>query len=238
MAPPVPTQAAQPWATPPTPEGGAEGGGLGGEEDGEDVEGEAGEAGEAGDEGGEGDEGDEGDEGGEGAEGGEGDDGPEWLPGSRSDGAARRRGSAAGGKAHAAATKASKVTPKKAKATKAARAASAAKVTATKFDVLITSYEVVREELVHLKKIEWRYMIVDEAHCLKKKDSQLAADLRALQPRHLHLLTGTPLQNNTSELWALCHVLDPAHFASLPAFLEQYGHGVRHSLPAARAPHP
>jgi chromodomain-helicase-DNA-binding protein 7 len=40
------------------------------------------------------------------------------------------------------------------------------------------------------------------------------------------LLTGTPLQNNTSELWALCHVLDPLRFASLPAFLEQYGHGV------------
>ena len=51
----------------------------------------------------------------------------------------------------------------------------------------------VREELAHLKKIEWRYMVVDEAHRLKSKDSPLAADLRALQPRHLHLLTGTPL---------------------------------------------
>ena len=81
-------------------------------------------------------------------------------------------------------------------------------------------------------------MVVDEAHRLKSKDSPLAADLRALQPRHLHLLTGTPLQNNTSELWALCHVLDPLRFASLPGFLEQYGHGVGHSLPAAPAPHP
>ena len=98
--------------------------------------------------------------------------------------------------------------------------------------------QVVREELAHLKKIEWRYMVVDEAHRLKSKDSPLAADLRALQPRHLHLLTGTPLQNNTSELWALCHVLDPLRFASLPGFLEQYGHGVGHSLPAAPAPHP
>merc|ERR1712091_370772 len=81
-------------------------------------------------------------------------------------------------------------------------------------------------------------MVVDEAHRLKSKDSPLAADLRALEPRHLHLLTGTPLQNNTSELWALCHLLDPVRFVSLPAFLELYGHGVGHSLPASRASRP
>ena len=123
MTPPVPTQAAQLWEMPPAPEAGHLGG--------EDGEGEAGEAGEAGD---------EGDEGGEGAEGGEGEEGDgslEWLPGTCGDGEVRRRGGAAGGEAHAAATKATKATK-----AKAARAAREAKVTTTKFDVLITSYEV------------------------------------------------------------------------------------------------
>ena len=92
-----------------------------------------------------------------------------------------------------------------------------------------------REELAHLKRIEWQYMVVDEAHRLKSKDSPLAADLRALQPRHLHLLTGTPLQNNTSELWALCHFLDPGRFASLPDFLEQFGHGSSGQTAPARS---
>ena len=143
-------------------------------------------------------------------------DDDEWVPGARGAKPKGRQG-AAGRKARGGAP--------------AAR-------TSTKFDVLITSYEVVKEELTELRKIAWRYMVVDEAHRLKSKDSALAVDLRALKPAHFHLLTGTPLQNNTSELWALCHFLDAAQFPSLPAFLAEYGHGVGHGLPAERASRP
>ena len=145
-----------------------------------------------------------------------GDDDDEWVPGARG-AKPKGRQAAAGGKARGG--------------TPVAR-------TSTKFDVLITSYEVAKDELAELRKIAWRYMVVDEAHRLKSKDSALAADLRALKPAHFHLLSGTPLQNNTSELWALCHFLDAAQFPSLPAFLAEYGHGVGHGLPAERASRP
>lgn len=92
-----------------------------------------------------------------------------------------------------------------------------------KFHALITSYEVVKQDLEKLKKIHWRYLVVDEAHRLKNKDSALAQDLRTLKIEHMHLLSGTPLQNNTTELWALLHFLDPNLFPTLDGFLEDFG---------------
>ena len=43
------------------------------------------------------------------------------------------------------------------------------------------------------------------------------------QVEHMHLLTGTPLQNNMTELWALLSFLDAQRFSSLDAFLAEYG---------------
>ena len=92
-----------------------------------------------------------------------------------------------------------------------------------KFHALITSYEVIKQDLAVLKKIPWRYMVIDEAHRLKNKDSALANDLRQLSVEHMHLLSGTPLQNNTTELWALLNFLDPALFKSLDDFHAEFG---------------
>ena len=92
-----------------------------------------------------------------------------------------------------------------------------------KFHVLITSYETIKQDLNELRKVPWRYMVVDEAHRLKNKDSALAQDLRTLRVEHLHLLSGTPLQNNTTELWSLLSFLDAQLFPSLDAFLADFG---------------
>jgi chromodomain-helicase-DNA-binding protein 7 len=92
-----------------------------------------------------------------------------------------------------------------------------------KFHVLITSYEVIKQDLHVFKKIPWRYVVIDEAHRLKNKDSALAADLRTISMEHMHLLSGTPLQNNTTELWALLYFLDRQLFPSLDEFLAEFG---------------
>ena len=92
-----------------------------------------------------------------------------------------------------------------------------------KFHALITSYEVIKQDLAVFKRIPWRYMVIDEAHRLKNKDSALANDLRQLNVEHMHLLSGTPLQNNTTELWALLFFLDPSLFPSLDGFLAEFG---------------
>ncbi|KAK8923556.1 CHD3-type chromatin-remodeling factor PICKLE [Platanthera zijinensis] len=64
----------------------------------------------------------------------------------------------------------------------------------TKFDVLLTSYEMINMDSVSLKPINWKCMIVDEGHRLKNKESKLFLQLKLFNAKHRVLLTGTPLQ--------------------------------------------
>jgi hypothetical protein len=61
---------------------------------------------------------------------------------------------------------------------------------------------------------QWNYLIIDEAHRLKNEASQFSTTVRMLNTKHRLLLTGTPLQNNLHELWALLNFLLPDIFAS------------------------
>ncbi|XP_011622141.1 CHD3-type chromatin-remodeling factor PICKLE isoform X2 [Amborella trichopoda] len=91
-----------------------------------------------------------------------------------------------------------------------------------KFDVLLTSYEMINFDTPSLKPIKWECMIVDEGHRLKNKDSKLFQILKQYTTKHRVLLTGTPLQNNLDELFMLMHFLDAGKFASLEEFQEEF----------------
>jgi len=93
----------------------------------------------------------------------------------------------------------------------------------TKFHLLITTYEVVMKDINVLSKIRWRALVVDEAHRLKNKKSRLFADLGTVPRDFCLLLTGTPLQNSTEELWALLNFCERASFASKELFTRQFG---------------
>ncbi|EAW24805.1 putative SNF2 family helicase/ATPase [Aspergillus fischeri NRRL 181] len=86
------------------------------------------------------------------------------------------------------------------------------------FDVCITSYEMVLREKAHLKKFAWEYIIIDEAHRIKNEESSLAQIIRVFNSRNRLLITGTPLQNNLHELWALLNFLLPDVFGDSEAF--------------------
>ncbi|KAK4503968.1 hypothetical protein PRZ48_004883 [Zasmidium cellare] len=87
-----------------------------------------------------------------------------------------------------------------------------------KFDVCITSYEMILREKSHLKKFAWEYIIIDEAHRIKNEESSLAQIIRIFNSRNRLLITGTPLQNNLHELWALLNFLLPDVFGDSEAF--------------------
>lgn len=87
-----------------------------------------------------------------------------------------------------------------------------------KFDVCITSYEMILREKSHLKKFAWEYIIIDEAHRIKNEESSLAQMVRVFNSRNRLLITGTPLQNNLHELWALLNFLLPDVFGDSAAF--------------------
>mmetsp|Transcript_9541 Transcript_9541/g.23280 ORF Transcript_9541/g.23280 Transcript_9541/m.23280 type:complete len:1000 (-) Transcript_9541:139-3138(-) len=88
------------------------------------------------------------------------------------------------------------------------------------FDVVITSFEIVCREKNHFKKFHWRYFVIDEAHRIKNEKSQLSTVVREIKTHSRLLLTGTPLQNNLHELWALLNFLLPEEFSDGNAFDE------------------
>jgi len=89
---------------------------------------------------------------------------------------------------------------------------------AGKFDVLITSYEMVVKEKNAFSKFTWRYLVIDEAHRIKNEKSILSQVVRVFNCQNRLLITGTPLQNNLRELWALLNFLLPDIFSSAEVF--------------------
>ncbi|KAG8375831.1 hypothetical protein BUALT_Bualt10G0141200 [Buddleja alternifolia] len=136
---------------------------------------------------------------------------------------------------------------KKIKKKKSGQVVSESKQDRIKFDVLLTSYEMINMDTASLKPIKWECMIVDEGHRLKNKDSKLFSSMKQYSSRHRVLLTGTPLQaslqiispfllpsciyddgclhalqNNLDELFMLMHFLDAGKFGSLEEFQEEF----------------
>eukprot|EP00656_Telonema_subtile_P050795 TRINITY_DN6671_c0_g1_i12.p1 TRINITY_DN6671_c0_g1~~TRINITY_DN6671_c0_g1_i12.p1 ORF type:complete len:482 (-),score=105.47 TRINITY_DN6671_c0_g1_i12:39-1484(-) len=86
------------------------------------------------------------------------------------------------------------------------------------WDVCVTSYEMILKEKGALGKINWEYIVIDEAHRIKNENSSLSGAIRTLESKHRLLLTGTPLQNNLHELWALLNFLLPDVFKNAEDF--------------------
>lgn len=90
------------------------------------------------------------------------------------------------------------------------------------FDVCITSFEMVIREKAKLSKFRWQYMVIDEAHRIKNEQSSLSQIIRLFYSKNRLLITGTPLQNNLHELWALLNFLLPDVFGDNEIFNEWF----------------
>merc|ERR1712013_740715 len=83
---------------------------------------------------------------------------------------------------------------------------------------VVTSYEIAMNDRSAFQNIQWRYIVVDEGHRLKNMNCRLIKELKQYHSANRLLLTGTPLQNNLSELWSLLNFLLPEIFDDLRAF--------------------
>ena len=93
-----------------------------------------------------------------------------------------------------------------------------------KFQILITSYEVFLLDFADvILNIPFQFIIVDEAHRLKNKNAKILTALKQLPCKRVLLLTGTPIQNNTSELWSLLNYINPDRFGSSDEFRRLFG---------------
>jgi len=92
------------------------------------------------------------------------------------------------------------------------------------FNVVLTTYEYIMRDRSTLSHIPWNYLIMDEGHRMKNHHCKLTQILNTYysQGSHRLLLTGTPLQNNLSELWALLNFILPTIFKSSTTFTDWF----------------
>jgi ATP-dependent DNA helicase len=105
------------------------------------------------------------------------------------------------------------------------------------FPVVITTYEMIIRDRIHLARYSWGYIVVDEGHRLKNLNCKLMKEIAKYHSACRMILTGTPLQvrlffqlyllrylycfqNNLSELWSLLHFVLPDIFTDVEAFEE------------------
>ncbi|RLN64610.1 hypothetical protein BBP00_00003367 [Phytophthora kernoviae] len=88
------------------------------------------------------------------------------------------------------------------------------------FPVIISSYEVMLSDAKSFSSsgFVWKYMIIDEGHRLKNMNCRLVRELKRARSENRLLLTGTPLQNNLTELWSLLNFILPDVFDDLELF--------------------
>jgi TATA-binding protein-associated factor len=90
------------------------------------------------------------------------------------------------------------------------------------FDVVITSYEVVRNDIASLEGMNWLFCILDEGHVIKNAKTKLTKSVKCIRAQHRLILSGTPIQNNVLELWSLFDFLMPGFLGSEASFVERF----------------
>lgn len=111
-----------------------------------------------------------------------------------------------------------------------------------KWNIWITSYQIVLADNQIFRRRGWHYMVLDEAHNIKNFRSQRWQTLLGFRTHARLLLTGTPLQNNLTELWSLLFFLMPTHssetgigeFAGLQEFSDWFRKPVEQILEHGR----
>ena len=89
--------------------------------------------------------------------------------------------------------------------------------------ILLSSFGMITTERQNLQDMSYDIMIIDEGHKAKNKDTQFRRDITSLKVKsHRMILTGTPLQNNLSELWSIFDIVQPKIFGSSDRFQREY----------------
>ena len=80
--------------------------------------------------------------------------------------------------------------------------------------MVVTTYDALLKDecLRFIKKTDWNYLVLDEAHKLKNTEAMMTRKTATIKSDNRLLMTGTPLQNNIGELWTMLDMLMPKLF--------------------------
>ncbi|XP_061914731.1 TATA-binding protein-associated factor 172 [Entelurus aequoreus] len=92
-----------------------------------------------------------------------------------------------------------------------------------KHNLVVASYDVVRNDIDFFKNIRFNYCILDEGHIIKNGKTKLSKAIKQLAANFRVILSGTPIQNNVLELWSLFDFLMPGFLGTERQFAARYG---------------
>ena len=103
------------------------------------------------------------------------------------------------------------------------------------YDLVLTSYGVMRNDLEELRKFRWHYVVLDESQAIKNPDAIVAKSVTQLQAKNKLILSGTPVQNNTQDLFAQFNFLNPGLLGSREFFKEEFANAIDQKQDKAKA---
>ncbi|XP_043212262.1 TATA-binding protein-associated factor 172-like, partial [Amphibalanus amphitrite] len=89
-------------------------------------------------------------------------------------------------------------------------------------NLVISSYDIVRNDIDFFVNVKWNYCVLDEGHIIKNGKTKVAKAIKQLDSRRRLILTGTPLQNSVLELWSLFDFLMPGFLGTERQFTTRY----------------
>ena len=89
-------------------------------------------------------------------------------------------------------------------------------------NVVLTTYALVRNDIEQLRKHRFECVVLDESQNIKNFTAQITAAVLLLEANHRFALSGTPMENNLTELYSLFRFLNPTMFGSLEDFNASY----------------
>ncbi|KAI9288630.1 hypothetical protein BC943DRAFT_288000 [Umbelopsis sp. AD052] len=90
-------------------------------------------------------------------------------------------------------------------------------------DIIIMSYDIIRNDIEDLQKMPWNYCILDEGHIIKNGKTKITKAIKSIRADHRLILSGTPIQNNVLELWSLFDFLMPGFLGTEKIFNDRFG---------------
>lgn len=89
------------------------------------------------------------------------------------------------------------------------------------YDVLITSYDLLKRDLPQYQQLSFRYQVIDEAQAIKNASTQNAKAVKAIAAQCRFALTGTPIENHLGELWSIFDYLMPGFLYTYSRFKKE-----------------
>ena len=102
-------------------------------------------------------------------------------------------------------------------------------------EVVLTTYGTLRRDIQELRKSEFELIILDESQAIKNPNSQTAKAVRLLQGRTRIAMSGTPVENNTFELWSQFAFLNPGLLGGMDYFKKYFANPIEREANQAAA---